>query len=98
MSNVVETPSRWDELGTEWATVAEENVQEWGQQDIETLLLATQEELGELTQAFLEAKHEGNDPERIFEELTDLAALMFQLQWTLEWEFLNDEFRGDSDE
>lgn len=66
-----------------WSTRATENVEEWGQQDVETLLLAAQEELGELTQAVLEARAEGGDPARVQEELDDLAALMYQLQWAI---------------
>ena len=67
-----------------WTEKAEENVDEWGVQDVETLLLAIQEELGELTQAHLEARHEGDDTERIAAELDDLAALCIQLRWRLE--------------
>lgn len=73
-----------------WHQQACDNIDAWGQQDLETLLLATQEELGELTQATLEATHEDGDPETVRSELDDLAALVFQLQWALE--------RGGSDE
>lgn len=80
-----------DRLGTalgrpdpRWRTKARENVDEWGLQDVDTLLLATQEELGELAQAHLEAEHEDGNPERRQAELDDLAALLFQLQWALE--------------
>lgn len=62
-----------------WITQAGENIDEWGLQDEETLLLAIQEELGELTQPHLEAEHEGGDPERVGEELDDLGALLLQL-------------------
>lgn len=62
-----------------WMGKASENIEEWGLQDEETLLLAIQEELGELTQAHLEARAEGGDPERIDEELDDLGALLIQL-------------------
>jgi NTP pyrophosphatase (non-canonical NTP hydrolase) len=62
-----------------WIGQAAENIDEWGLQDEETLLLAIQEELGELTQAFLEARAEGGDPTRIDEELDDLGALLLQL-------------------
>ncbi|WP_280587798.1 hypothetical protein [Halorubrum sp. Boch-26] len=37
------------ELGS-WTEKAEENVEEWGLQDVDTLLLAMQEEQGELAQ------------------------------------------------
>lgn len=62
---------------------AERNVETWGEQSIETLLLATIEELGELTQAHLEAVAEGGDPRRRREELGDLGALPLQLAWAL---------------
>jgi len=61
-----------------WLAKAEENIEEWGLQDEETLLLAIQEELGELTQAHLEARSEGGDPARVAEELDDLGALLIQ--------------------
>lgn len=61
-----------------WMGQAADNIDEWGLQDEETLLLAIQEELGELTQAHLEARAEGGDPHRIDEELTDLGALLLQ--------------------
>lgn len=67
----------------EWWEQAFENTGEWGLQDVETLLLAMQEELGELTQAHLEASAEGGDPDRVEAELVDLGALCFQLQWAL---------------
>lgn len=62
-----------------WMGQAAENIDEWGLQDEETLLLAIQEEVGELTQAHLEARSEGGDPARIDEELDDLGALLIQL-------------------
>ncbi len=62
-----------------WMGMASENIEEWGLQDEETLLLAIQEELGELTQAHLEARAEGGDPARVDEELDDLGALLLQL-------------------
>jgi NTP pyrophosphatase (non-canonical NTP hydrolase) len=65
-----------------WIGKANENIEEWGLQDEDTLLLAIQEELGELTQAHLEARAEGGDPERIDEELDDLGALLIQLHET----------------
>jgi len=61
-----------------WMGKASENIEKWGLQDEETLLLAIQEELGELSQAHLEARDEGGDPERIDEELDDLGALLLQ--------------------
>ena len=62
----------------EWQRKAEENVNEWGIQDRQTLLLAMQEELGELTQAVLEAEHEGGSVSRELDELDDLGALLVQ--------------------
>jgi NTP pyrophosphatase (non-canonical NTP hydrolase) len=61
-----------------WLGQASENIEEWGLQDEETLLLAIQEELGELTQAHLEARHEDGDPDRVDDELDDLGALLLQ--------------------
>lgn len=62
-----------------WMGKADRNIETWGLQDEATLLLAIQEELGELTQAHLEAEHEDGDPARIDEELDDLGALLLQL-------------------
>ena len=62
-----------------WHGIAEANIEKWGLQDEETLLLAMQEELGELAQAHLEAKHEDGHELRIDEELDDLGALLIQL-------------------
>ena len=62
-----------------WMGQASENIDRWGLQDEETLLLAIQEELGELTRAHLEAKHEDGDPHRVDEEIDDLGALLLQL-------------------
>ena len=66
-----------------WSDKARENLDRWGQQDVDTLLLAMQEELGELTQAHLEARAEGGDATRVGLELADLAALCFQLEWLI---------------
>lgn len=68
----------------EWWECAGRNLDRWGEQSPETLLLAMQEELGELTQAYLEAEHEDGDHEAVATELVDLAALCFQLQWRIE--------------
>lgn len=59
--------------------MASENIERWGLQSEETLLLAIQEELGELSQAHLEAQYEDGNPGRIDEELDDLGALLLQL-------------------
>jgi NTP pyrophosphatase (non-canonical NTP hydrolase) len=66
-------------LFASWLHKADQNVEKWGLQGEETLLLAMQEELGELTQAHLEARKEDGDPERVDEELDDLGALLLQL-------------------
>jgi hypothetical protein len=60
-------------------TKAAGNIAKWGTQNIETLLIAMQEELGEIAQAFLQHKYEGGERVRIFEENDDLAALCVQL-------------------
>ncbi|MHB9286773.1 hypothetical protein ACKVMT_07005 [Halobacteriales archaeon Cl-PHB] len=67
-----------------WVEKAEENVEEWGLQEIDTLLLAMQEEQGELSQAYLESEYENGNAARIASELDDLAALCVQLRWRLE--------------
>jgi NTP pyrophosphatase (non-canonical NTP hydrolase) len=82
-SNNADQLSAKMEIG-DWRRKAEENVEEWGLQDVETLLLAMQEEMGELAQAHLEAEHEDGDPTRIARELADLGALCVQLRWRLE--------------
>lgn len=68
-----------DDLADSWEAKAEENVEEWGEQSIETLLLALQEELGEVTQAVLEHREEDRNYGPIFEEIDDIGALLFQL-------------------
>ena len=78
------TDRPWEDVAAAWADQAATNVEQWGEQSFETLLLATQEELGELAQAHLEARDESADRDRIADELDDLAALMFQLRWTLD--------------
>jgi len=66
-----------------WNQRADENVEEWGVQDPAVILLAMQEELGELTQAYLEATYEDGDRELPREEMHDLGALLYQLHWAL---------------
>lgn len=86
----------WQVLAERWAEKADENIQTWGKQDLDTLLLAAQEELGELTQAVLEARAEDGDPDRIADELDDLAALMFQIRLTIAWENRDVETDAES--
>jgi len=71
------------DTSADWKQRAQNNVGEWGFQGVETLLLAMQEEMGELTQSHLEARAEDGDPDRVEEELCDLGALCFQLAWVL---------------
>jgi NTP pyrophosphatase (non-canonical NTP hydrolase) len=59
---------------------AETNVERWGEQSVETLVLAATEELGELSRAHLEARDEDGDPDRLLDEIDDLAALCVQLR------------------
>ena len=66
-----------------WRRQANENVDEWGIQDPAVILLAMQEELGGLTQAYLEATYENGDQDLPREEMHDLGALLFQLHWAL---------------
>ena len=67
-----------------WQSKARDNVEKWGLQDREALLLAMTEELGELTQAVLEHKHEGGEYQRIYDETADLGALVIQMHHCLE--------------
>ncbi|EMA11589.1 hypothetical protein C437_01715 [Haloarcula vallismortis ATCC 29715] len=69
---------------TDWFEKADQNIEEWGDQDLETLLLCMQEELGELTQAVLQYQHEEGEAERIREELDDLMPLGIQFERKLE--------------
>ena len=69
-----------------WEAKADENIAKWGLQEVDTLLLAIQEETGETARAYLEATHEGGDSSRIREELDDLAALCIQLDRALDEE------------
>lgn len=71
------------DLAERWGEKAEENVEKWGKQDVEVLLLAIQEELGELSQAVLQYRFEEGYYAPIFEELDDLAPLLFQLYWSV---------------
>ena len=76
-----------------WVDKATENVNKWGRQDKETLVMAMMEELGELTQAILQYNELDHDIpnlvehqlkyQRMVDELDDLAALMFQMKWVL---------------
>lgn len=66
-----------------WADKALDNLDKWGEQRAAEILLAMQEELGELTQAWLQASYEGGDPEQFEEEIDDLGALLYQLVWEL---------------
>ena len=63
-----------------WRVKAETNVERWGEQSVETLVLAATEELGELSRAHLEARDEDGDPDRLLDEIDDLAALCVQLR------------------
>lgn len=58
---------------------AKQNVEKWGLQNFETLGLAVCEEAGELAQAILQARHEGQPRRCIFEEAVDLGALCLQV-------------------
>ncbi|UTF52830.1 hypothetical protein [Natronosalvus rutilus] len=80
-----------------WRGKASDNIEKWGLQREETLLLAIQEELGELTQAHLEATHEGGDPGRVAEELDDLGALLIQLYESHRNRSLQAGTEGDRD-
>jgi len=70
-------------LHEQWYNRACENVETWGVQNPAVVLLAIQEELGELTQAYLEATYEDGSKLAVAEELDDLGALLVQLHWAL---------------
>ena len=72
------------ELTDRWEEKAEVNVEKWGEQNIETLLLAIQEELGELTQATLEYREEDGYYGPLFDELDDLGALLIQFHGAID--------------
>jgi NTP pyrophosphatase (non-canonical NTP hydrolase) len=84
-------------LTDRWERKAEENVEEWGQQNIETLLLAIQEELGELTQATLEYRAEDGVYAPLFEELDDMGALLIQLHGAIDGHRFDVEPWGEDD-
>lgn len=65
----------------EWEEKARENVEDWGQQEREIILLCMQEELGELTREVLKSSNADPRRKRTEAELDDLAALMFQFYW-----------------
>jgi len=72
-----------DVLVQRWRRKAAENKEQWGDQSVETLLLATQEELGELSQALLEYRDEDGVYSPLFDELDDLGPLLIQLYWAI---------------
>ena len=68
----------WGMLADCWRGQANENVEKWGTQHPETLLVAITEEVGELSQAYLEATYEDGDPSDVHAEIDDIAALLIQ--------------------
>lgn len=70
------------ELHEVWYERADENLDHWGIQNPAVVLLAMQEELGELTRAYLEATYENGNPADAREELHDLGALLYQFWWS----------------
>ena len=82
-------------LSRVWEDTATKNVDIWGRQDMDTLLLAMQEELGELTRAYLQWTHEDGEPRPVADELHDLAPLLFQFYWELDATTDSDR-RGDA--
>lgn len=71
-------------VGDAWDRKARENIERWGVQHPETVLAAITEEIGEVSQAYLEATYEGGDPERVHGEVDDLGALLLQLVQAVE--------------
>ncbi|MHA1403796.1 MAG: hypothetical protein ACTSSI_08530 [Candidatus Helarchaeota archaeon] len=76
MVELIELREAYTEFCKKVGLQHEKNVKKWGIQEIDILLLATMEELGELSQAFLQANWENQPRERIESELIDLAALL----------------------
>jgi len=66
-----------------WKEKARANIEKWGYQSLKDTSLAMTEELGEMVQAVLQFHHEKGSYKRIGEELDDLAALCYQMKWTL---------------
>lgn len=64
-----------------WRRQARDNIREYGDQSVPVLTLATVEEAGELAQALLHHEYENGDPERVTDELRDLAALGYAWFW-----------------
>ena len=73
-----------------WRAAAVDNIDEWGMQSPETVMLAMMEELGEVVQARLEYTAGDGEYARIQRELDDLAPLCWQLEWALEQEVTID--------
>ncbi|MHA1229221.1 MAG: hypothetical protein ACTSRP_09155 [Candidatus Helarchaeota archaeon] len=75
---------KWKNNIDKWIEIiyekAEKNIKKWGLQPIDELLLASMEELGELTRAYLRSKFENGDSNEIDSELDDLAALIIQIK------------------
>lgn len=80
-----------------WKDQAKKNIDKFGHQPKEILILAMVEELGELSQALLEYKHavpfvrlskleKKVQFNKIYDELDDLSALMYQMKWALDTE------------
>lgn len=72
------------DLASHWLRKAKANQRKWGKQDLKTLCVVATEELGEISQAVLDAIHSDGDGSRIREEVDDLAAVCFQLQWAMD--------------
>jgi len=72
---------------------ADHNLARWGKQDVPTLIMAMVEELGEISQAHLQAIAEGGDPWRVIDEALDLAPLCVQLV-----ELVQEQRKGTNDE
>ena len=64
-----------------------ENIEKWGLQNKDILLLAMQEELGELTREYLQNNYEKNKKNisKEYNELYQLMALIYAYYIELEW-------------
>lgn len=81
----------YDNIEREWREQHNKNIEKWNIQDPRTLLLAIQEELGELTQSVLEYEVEGGRYREIEDEAVDLAALMYGFHLSMQYYEFNHE-------
>lgn len=97
MSEEIPEARHWNFIQA-WQEKNQENIEKWGWQDAEVLLLSMQEELGELTQSVLEYRYEDGGYQEMYDELADLAALMFAMHHTIEQGIETSDEMGEMDD